>query len=165
MRKRIFSAVLLLALLLSLGAAALADDGLPPLAPVAAPQGAEAVPVYLDGLLRGRAWAWGDMVYVDLKPLCTLFDIDMDWSGDGQRFTLTLGELMVEGEAGRQYFTADERYIYAPEDWLIFSGRLWLPVYAVCKLMNLESAWKDGALHLDASRFRLLRFRWSGLKK
>ncbi len=157
MRKRLLSAALTLALLLSLRAAALADDTLPPLAPVAAPQGAEAVPVYLDGLLRGRAWAWGDMVYVDLKPLCALFDIAMDWSGDGQRFTLTLGELRVEGEAGRQYFTADGRYIYAPEDWLIYSGRLWLPVKAVCKLLNLEAAWKDGALHLDASHVQVLR--------
>ena len=55
MRKRILSAVLTLVLLLSPGAAALADDALPPLAPIAAPQGAEAVPVYLDGLLRCRA--------------------------------------------------------------------------------------------------------------
>ena len=81
----------------------------------------------------------------------------MDWSGDGQRFTLTLDGLRVEGEAGRQYFTADGRYIYAPEDWLIFSGRLWLPVNAVCKLLDLDCAWKNGALHLDASHVRLLK--------
>lgn len=156
MRKRIFAAALVLALLLSLCAAAAAEDTLEPITPVSAPKGAESVPVYLDGLLLGRAYAWGSYVYVDLKPLCTHRDIDMDWSGDGQRFSLTLDTLEVEGESGRQYFTADSRYIYAPEDWLIYGGRLYLPVKALCKLLNLGAAWDGGALMLDGSRLKLL---------
>ena len=157
MRKRLISMALMLALLLSLCAAAKADDALPPLAPIAGPQGAAAVPVYLDGLLLGRAWAWGDMVYVDLRPLCAHYDVALHWSGDGQHISLTLNELRVEGEAGRKYFTADGRYIYAPEDWMIFSGRLWLPVGALCKLLDLEDSWKDGALYLDGTHVQVLR--------
>ena len=111
MRKRFFSALLALALLLSLCAEAAADETLEPITPASAPTGAESVPVYLDGLLLARAYAWGNYVYVDLKPLCKYWDIAMDWSGDGQRFTLKLDELEVEGESGRQYFTADSRYI------------------------------------------------------
>ena len=106
MHKHIIAAVLVFALLLSLCAAAAADETLEPITPVSAPMGAESVPVYLDGLLLARAYAWGNFVYVDLKPLCSYWDIAMDWNGDGQRFTLQLDELEVEGEAGRQYFTA-----------------------------------------------------------
>lgn len=156
MRKRFFSALLALALLLSLCAEAAADETLEPITPVSAPTGAESVPVYLDGLLLARAYAWGNYVYVDLKPLCKYWDIAMDWSGDGQRFTLKLDELEVEGESGRQYFTADSRYIYAPEDWLIYGGRLYLPVNALCKLLNLSAAWDGGVLRLDGHSLQLL---------
>ena len=156
MRKRVISAALLFLLLFSLCSAASADDALPPIETVTAPEGATAVPVYLDGLLLGRAYGWGDFVYVDPTPLCARWDIAMDWSGDGQRFALTLNALRVDGEAGRQYFTADGRYIYAPEDWLIYGGRLYLPVNALCKLLNLDAAWKDGALLLDGRNVRVL---------
>ena len=156
MHKHIIAAVLVFALLLSLCAAAAADETLEPITPVSAPMGAESVPVYLDGLLLARAYAWGNFVYVDLKPLCNYWDIAMDWNGDGQRFTLQLDELEVEGEAGRQYFTADSRYIYAPEDWLIYGGRLYLPLNALCKLLNLSDTRDGGALMLDGSRLKLL---------
>ena len=156
MHKHIIAAVLVFALLLSLCAAAAADETLEPITPVSAPMGAESVPVYLDGLLLARAYAWGNFVYVDLKPLCRYWDIAMDWNGDGQRFTLQLDELEVEGEAGRQYFTADSRYIYAPEDWLIYGGRLYLPLNALCKLLNLSDTRDGGALMLDGSRLKLL---------
>ena len=152
MHKHIIAAVLVFALLLSLCAAAAADETLEPITPVSAPMGAESVPVYLDGLLLARAYAWGNFVYVDLKPLCSYWDIAMDWNGDGQRFTLQLDELEVEGEAGRQYF----RYIYAPEDWLIYGGRLYLPLNALCKLLNLSDTRDGGALMLDGSRLKLL---------
>ena len=156
MRKRIMSAALTLALLLSLCAAAAAGNELPPIRRSTAPEGAEALPVYLDGLLIGRAYAWGSYVYVDLKSLCMHRDIAMDWTGDGQRFSLTLNALEVEGEAGRQYFTADFRYIYAPEDWLIYGGRLYLPLNALCKLLNLRAVREDDALKLDGSSLCLL---------
>lgn len=156
MRKRIVGAALALALLLSLCTAAAAEDTLAPLKTTTAPAGAEALPVYLDGLLLGRAYAWGSYVYVDLKSLCTQRDISLDWTGDGQRFSLTLNSLEVEGEAGRQYFTADYRYIYAPEDWLIYGGRLYLPLNALCKLLNLTAVREDDGLKLDGHSLHLL---------
>ena len=158
MRKRLVCTLLALLLALSLCAPAAAEDSpaLPPIEPITAPGGAEAVPVYLDSLLLSRAWAWGDMAYVALQPLCVHRDIDMDWSGDGQHLSLTLGTLQVEGEAGRQYYIADGRYIYAPEDWYIYGDELYLPVNALCKLLNLRAEWADGALRLDGSRLQIL---------
>lgn len=156
MRKALCLA-LALTLLLSSGTPALAAEALPPLETVASPQGAEAVPVYLDGLLLGRAYAWGDMVYVQLRPLCAHWGIVLDWDADAQKLALTLNTLSVQGLAGQKYFTADGRYIYAPEDWLIYRGELYLPVYAVCKLLNLRREWREGDLYLDGSKLQVLR--------
>lgn len=155
MRKRLVCAALLLALLLGCAPAAFAD--LPPVAVPEDPAGASAVPVYLDGLLLARAYAWGDMVYVALRPICARLGVTMDWSGDGQRFQLTLDTITVEGEAGRQYFIADSRYLYAPEDWLIHAGELYLPLWPLCRLFNLGAKWDGGSLMLDASQFQLLQ--------
>ncbi len=148
MRKRAVCLALVLTLLLSLCAAASAEDG--------SASRAEAVPVYLDGLLLSRAWAWGDLVYVELKPLCMRWGIDLHWSGDNQHLTLTLNTLQVEGKAGQKYFTADGRYIYAPEDWFVYREELFLPVNALCKLLNLTASWDGAALLLDSSRLELL---------
>ena len=158
MHKRIISAFLALTLLLCFcfHAAAEESPALEPIEVITGPDGAVAVPVYLDGLLLARAWAWGDMTYVSVKPLCVHLGVTMDWEGDSQRFLLTLNTLQVEGKSGQQYFTADGRYVYAPEDWLIHGGELYLPVYALCKLLNLEAAWENGALMLDGSKCKVL---------
>lgn len=156
MRKRGACLALALVLLLTLSAPAAADESLPPLEAVSAPSGATAVAVYLDGLLLARAYAWGDLVYLPVKPLCDHWGVAQAWSADAERLDLTLNALQVEGAAGRQYFIADSRYIYAPEDWLIYRGELYLPVKAFCKLLNLGASWQDGALMLDGSRLHVL---------
>ena len=158
MLKRIISTALVLSLLLMLCVSADAEEApaLEPVVPIAVPDGASAVPVYLDGVLLARAWAWGDMTYVSLRPLCMSLGVTMSWDGDAQHLTLDLNTLRVEGKAGQQYFTAAGRYIYAPEDWFIYGSELYLPVYALCKLLNLSADWKDGALFLDARDCKLL---------
>ena len=158
MRKRIISAVLVLLLLpgLCFSAAAEESPALAPIEAISVPDGATAVPVYLDGLLLARAWAWGDISYVCLRPICARLGVSMDWDGDGKSLTLDLNTLHVEGKAGRQYFTADGRYIYAPEDWFIRDDELYLPVYALCKLLNLKAAWEEGALMLDGRDCKVL---------
>lgn len=158
MRKRSVSAALALLLLLSLCAGAAAEEAspLPPIEPIAVPEGASAIPVYLDGLLLARAWAWEDLVYVALRPICARLGVTMNWEGDSQRFSIDLNTLHVDGEAGRQYFIADSRYLYAPEDWLIQGGELFLPLDALCRLLGLEGSRDDEALFLDGQHWQLL---------
>lgn len=158
MRKRIISAVLVLLLLPGLFISAAAEEvpAPEPIEAVAVPDGATAVPVYLDGLLLARAWAWGDMTYVALRPLCARLGVAMDWDGDSKSLTLHLNTLRMEGKSGQKYFTADGRYIYAPEDWFIRDGELYLPLYALCKLLNLTPSWEDGALMLDGQNCEVL---------
>lgn len=162
MRKRLLAAALALTLLLSgcssvesvirsPARAAATKAPLPPVPQSSDPQGLEALPVYLDGLLLARGLRKGDAVYVALRPLCLHAQILMDWSGDRALFTLDLGGLRVEGKAGQQYYSASGRYVYAPEDWVLRGGEPYLPVGALCRLLNLTAEERDGALFLDGS--------------
>ncbi len=166
MRKRIVCALLGLALLLAgceaaapaeLSAPALPSASpLPPIEEKENPKGAELVPVYLDGVLTSRAYRKKDAVFIELRPLCVRTGIDMDWSGDEKSFALTLGGLNIEGKAGRKYFTASGRYLYAPDDWLVREGELCLPEWVVCKLLNLGAGNREESLYLDGAKLCLL---------
>lgn len=123
---------------------------------VTEPEGFALLPVYLDGLLLGRAYEREGALYIALRPLCEYADIPMDWSGSLEDFELSLGGLEVKGEAELSYFTASGRYLYAPERWLLRGGELYLPEWALCKLLNLSAERGDGAVRLDGSRLRLL---------
>ena len=164
MRKRLCCAALAVTLLLS-GCGApeeLRAPAMPSASPLPAvagkedPEGAEALPVFLDGMLTARAYRKKDEVFIELRPLCVRAGIGMDWSGDEKSFALTLDGLRVEGKAGRKYFTASGRYLYAPKDWLIREGELCLPEWVVCKLLNLSAGGGDGEIYLDGKDLRLL---------
>ena len=167
MRKPLLCAALALTLLLSgcgslesviraPARAAATKAPLPSIARAADPEGTEALPVYVDGLLVSRALRKGDAVYAALRPLCAHARISMDWSGDRALFTLDLGGLRVEGRAGRGYYTASGRYVYAPEDWLLRGGEPYLPLGALCRLLNLTAEERDGALYLDGSALHVM---------
>ena len=161
MRKTLLGALLALTLLLAEPAqAALAAPSptpLPPLVQRETPANFSAVPVYLDGLLLSRACQWGDTVYVALRPLCHWAGLKMSWTGDAEHLSLELDGLKVECRAGDQYYLADGRYIYAPEDWFIFNWDLYLPQYALCRLFNLTAVREDDTIRLDAGKLSLLR--------
>ena len=163
MRKALLSAALALTLLFpGPGAAALAAESpapspLPPIVQRETPANFSAVPVYLDGLLLSRAYQWGDTVYVALRPLCHWAGLEMSWTGDAEHLSLELDGLRVECRVGDQYYVADGRYIYAPDNWFVRENELYLPRYALCKLLNLRDELRDGALLLDGSRLEVLR--------
>ncbi|MBQ7692136.1 MAG: cell wall hydrolase [Oscillospiraceae bacterium] len=167
MRKRIACAALALALLLSgcegehvLRIAPSRQTATPTaLAPIlraSVPADCTALPVYLDALLLARGLRRGADAFVALRPLCERAGISMDFTGTKERFTLELGPLHVEGKSGQQYYTASGRYVYAPEDWIVQDGALYLPLNALCKLLNLTAEERDGAVYLDGGGLRLL---------
>ena len=168
MRKRLCCAALALTLLLSGCDAARSVVRTPsraaataaPLEPIVRPEepkDAEALPVYLDGLLLSRGYRREDAVYAALRPLCAHANITMSWSGNSEHFTLELGALRVDALARQKYFTVSGRYLYAPEDWLIRGGELYLPVDALCRLLTLTAEERDGALYLDGSGLCLMQ--------
>ena len=146
-------AALLISLLLLTGCAA--GTGTPAPTPAAptpeasltpaepAPEGAEPVAVTVDGLLLAKGWRKGGCVYVPVRALCDFFGLVMNWSGDEQSFSLRVDRLPVRGSRGQEYYTAAGRYVWAPEDWLVRGGELYLPARAVEKLFSLEAE-EDG---------------------
>ena len=136
------------------------ETAAPVLSPITAkeqPGDTRPLAVYLDGLLLARGYEWGGAAYIPLRPICEYAGIDTEWSGDWERFKLRLDDLEVEGKAGQQYYVADGRYIYAPEDWFIFNWDLYLPQYALCRLFNLTAVREDDTIRLDAGKLSLLR--------
>ena len=160
MRKALLCLLLALALLLPGGSAAAeqtAPAPLPPLSQKETPDKFTAIPVYLDGLMGSRAYQWGDLCYVALEPICNWAGLDMRWTGDAEQLSLTLGGLEVTCRAGDSYFLADGRYLYAPDNWFVRGGDLYLPRFVLCKLLNLKDTMQPGALYLDGSELQLLR--------
>lgn len=163
MRKRLGCAALALTLLLSgctgaesalrvrAPAATAAPAALTPIVRASVPADCTALPAYLDGLLLTRALKRGEAVYLAPRPLCERAGISLDWSGSRERLALDLGALRVEGRAGQQYYTAGGRYVFAPEDWMIQDGELYLPLNALCKLLTLTAEERDGAVFLDGA--------------
>ena len=158
MRKSLLCLLLALALLLpGVGAAAEQPAPLPPITQKETPEKFLAIPVYMNGLLLSRAYERGDLCYVALRPICVWAGLDMRWTGDAEHLSLELDGLKAECTAGSSYFTADGRYLYAPDNWFVRGGDLYLPVFVLCKLLNLRSVLQGGALYLDGSELRVLR--------
>ena len=166
MRKRLACTLLVLILLLpvcvSPAHAAIrtpketAAPALPPIEVKEQPGDSRPLEVFLDGLLFARGYEWGGDAFIPLRPFCEYAGIDMAWNGDWEQFTLRLDNLNVEGQSGRQYYTAGGRYIYAPEDWFIFNWDLYLPLNAFCKLLNLTAEREEDIIRLDGKNMRLL---------
>ncbi len=166
MRKRLVCALLVLILLLPVcgfpahaGIRAPKETAAPTLPPIMAkeqPGDSRPLEVFLDGLLFARGYEWGGDAFIPLRPFCEYAGIDMTWDGDWEQFNLRLDNLNVEGQSGQQYYIADGRYIYAPEDWFIFNWDLYLPLNAFCKLLNLTEERDGDIIRLDGGKMRLL---------
>ncbi len=162
------AAAALLALFLLTGCAA--GGRTPQAAPSAAPavslslpdrpapvEGAEPVPVTVDGLLLAKAWRLNGCCYVPVRALCAFFGQEMHWGGDADAFSLYIDNLHVHGTRGQEYYTAAGRFVWAPEDWLVRDGELYLPAGAVQKLFHLEAASDgDGAVACSSAGMELL---------
>ncbi len=162
------TAALLLALLLLTGCAA-QETGTPTPAPATptpaasltpnapAPVGAKAVAVTIDGILAAKGWQKNGCVYVPVRALCDFVGQEMRWNGDEKSFSLHVGRLTVYGSRGQEYYTADGRYVWAPEDWLVRGGELYLPARALQKLFTLTAEEEDdGTLAFSSKGMELL---------
>ena len=119
--------------------------------------GCEAMPMTMDGLLLAKAWYRNGCCYVPVRALCAFFDREMSWSGDADSFSLHIDNLSVRGTRGQEYYTAAGRYVWAPEDWLVREGELYLPSRAVQKLLHLDAVFDEsGAIAFSSANMLLL---------
>lgn len=108
----------------------------PPLPATAAPW--EELPVYVDGLLRGRTYRHEGTVYLDPALLCELFGLRMALTLGAEDYSLELPGVTVHGRRGQDYAQADSRYLYTPGGYLSREGRLYLPCQAAAILFGAD---------------------------
>lgn len=120
-------------------------------------EGAEAMPVTMDGLLLAKAWYRNGCCYVPVRALCGFFEQEMNWSGDTRSFSLHIDDLSVHGTRGEEYFTAAGRYVWAPEGWIVREGELYLPARALQKIFHVDALFDEtGALAFSSAGMLLL---------
>ena len=103
----------------------------------APPHPYEPLRVYFDGLLTDRGCVRNGVAYLAVETLCAYYDLSCSWQSEGGSLTLRLPGLTVEGERGREWLTAEGRYLYTPEGWIEADGRLYLPADVIEHLFGL----------------------------
>ena len=114
--------------------------------------------IYFDGLLSDRGFIREGTVFLSPDALCSVLGLYCSLYTDDTGFTLSLPGLRVSAEAGKEYAQADSRYLYLPEGWLVWEGRLYLPADAISRLFDLEIAVSEdlGSASLSPSLARLM---------
>lgn len=148
--KRTLSLLLAAALLLTLGAgSAFAKSREYP-----------SVRVYADGLLTGRAYRYGEEIYLSVADVCGFLGISAAESYDrtSHDVSITAPGLVLEAQVGRMYVVVNDRYLLNPRGILATEGRVYFPADLIEKIFNLRaeiSAQKD-KLELNLREAELL---------
>ena len=148
--KRALSLLLAAALLLVLGAgAACAKSSEYP-----------SVRVYADGLLTGRAYRYGEEIYLSVGDVCGYLGLSAaeSYERESHDVSVTAPGLALEAQVGRSYVVVNDRYLLNPRGILVSEGRAYFPVDLIEKIFNLRaevSAQKD-RLELNLREAELL---------
>ncbi len=147
---RLFRRLLCLCLVLPLLSCALpkarADGTAPP-----------GVRVYVDGLLRLRGYDRAGTLFLSAEDVCTLFAIPFEAERTADGYTLRLRGWELSAPAGKEVFTADGRYLYCPEGFGEWDGRVCFPADLIERLFGLRIRFDGQRADVDTSRFQLLR--------
>ena len=111
----------------------------------------EPLRVYFDGLLTDRGYVRNGIAYLAPETVCAYYGLDCETAWEDGGFTLRLPGLELRGEKDLPYFTADGRYLYAPEGWIEADGRLYLPWDAVERIFTLTLSFSEDPARVDVS--------------
>jgi len=109
-----------------------------PILPRREESGYAEVRVYYDGLLRDRGYCVDGTVYLDPEEICGQLDLELESRAEEDRFEMLISGMSLTGVRGEDYFTADYRYLYAPNGWLTQEGRVLLPTDVFDRIFNVE---------------------------
>ena len=118
------------------------------------------VRVYADGLLTGRAYRYGEEIYLSVADVCGFLGISAAESYDrtSHDVSITAPGLVLEAQVGRMYVVVNDRYLLNPRGILATEGRVYFPADLIEKIFNLRaeiSAQKD-KLELNLREAELL---------
>lgn len=129
--RRALSLLLSAALLLALGAGLAA----------AASRDYPSLRVYADGLLTGRAYRSGEVVYLSVADVCAFLGIEAEERYDRvtHQVSVEAEGLSLSAEAGVNYMEVNCRYLLLLKGILIVEGRPFFPVEMIEKIFNLRA--------------------------
>ncbi|MGX8692222.1 MAG: cell wall hydrolase [Clostridia bacterium] len=129
--KRALSLLLAAALLLALGAAS------------ASAKSSEypSVRVYADGLLTGRAYRYGEEVYLSVGDVCRYLGMDAaeNYERSDYSLSVTAPGLTLEAQVGRMYVHVNGRWLLNPRGILVTEDRAYFPIDMIEKIFNLRT--------------------------
>lgn len=85
------------------------------------------VRVYVDGLIRGRAYFYDESVCLPLSLLTEQLDIHPEFKKTGDCLLCSAEGFELEHIDGNSYFTLNGRYAFLKTDYFVFSNELYLP--------------------------------------
>ncbi len=102
--------------------------------------------------LEGLVKVSDGVVWAPLRLVCDALGAErVDWDGDTGTATVTAPGLTVEAVAGRPYFTANGRTLYAPGGAKLRGGRLLVPLEALCRAFGAQYNADAEALIIDVA--------------
>ena len=99
------------------------------------------VRVYADGLLTGRGFRSGEVVYLSVADVCAFLGLEAEESYDRVTHKVSVeGEgLSLSAEAGLSYMSVNGRWLLLLKGILIVEGRPYFPVEMIEKIFNLRA--------------------------
>lgn len=116
----------------------------------------EAVPVYIDGLLCARAYEKAGDRFLSPAALCGYLGLALDWQEQGGRLTLSVPGAYLEGDSAKGYYTANGRYMYAPELWLTQGGELYLPLDILARFFGVSVETQEDRVDISTDGMALI---------
>ena len=94
------------------------------------------------------------VTYVALAPMIQAMDetAQADWNEEESTITVTREGLELRAKVGQLYLEVNGRYLYLPQGVRMVSGRVTVPLWAVVKALDAQSAWNEDANALTLTR-------------
>lgn len=99
------------------------------------------VRIYSDGLLTGRAYRYGEEVYLSVADVCAFLGLEAEESYDRETFEVSLEAegLSLSAKVGQIYMEVNGRWLLNLRGILIAEGRPFFPVVTIEKIFGLRA--------------------------
>ncbi len=92
--------------------------------------------IYLDGLLRGRAYLENDKVYVSMESISEFYSLDISAVFENGELYFTGPDFDMYVNTTLGYTRVNGRYLYTPDGYFRIGGQIYLPVEVLAKIFG-----------------------------
>lgn len=112
------------------------------------------VNVYIDGQrYSGRAFLYKDTTYVGIREFTTSFaGASVSWNQSTLTATAKTAETTISAVYGKEYISANGRYLWAETGVLINDGTMYVPLRAICTAYGAGVSWDGSSYTVNITR-------------